>query len=345
MPKLYLDRYMKKWMGEWCADPILMGILRSRPLQRLRDISFLGAIDYTALVAGESNEQSNRWEHSLGVATITDFVARERQYDNEKRRHLVAAALLHDIGHAPLSHSVEPYFKRRLGVGHHDLGEYFMEHDKVLSGVLNRHFDLSLIKALIAGKAGQDWGGDLFSSPINVDTIDGILRSMARFGEAPSLDPLTVAHAAFLEPDRAENRTILDQFWSAKGQVYTHYITSTMGVLADSYCQDYFESNQRLLTTDHLMETEQEWRHGFPDLFLTLGTLGAASQSLAREGGASIDYVSRWYFVVPEEEEISARYQVEKTRKKLALSLHDKVVVHQEGGSDGTHRTESRLYH
>src|SRR5690606_35277896 len=103
-----------------------------------------------------------------------------------------------------------------------------------------------------------------------------------------------------------------------------------MGVLADSYCQDYFESNQRLLTMDHLMETEQEWRQGFPDLFLTLGALRAESQSLAREGGASIDYVSRWYFVVPDADEISVRYRVEKTKKKLALSFQDKVVVHQE---------------
>lgn len=309
---------MIDWMSEWQADPALASIVNSEPFHRLRDISFLGAIDYTRLVAPQSGEEGSRWAHSIGVAELTDSIARSRGYDSHTRRHLVAAALLHDIGHAPLSHSVEPYFKRYLGIGHHELGEYFIDQDEGLSKVLRRHFDVERIKALIAGKGEQEWGGELFDSPINVDTIDGILRSAKRFRKVSLLNPLSVAKAAFPAGSEPEGTAILDQFWELKGQIYTDYITSKAGVLADCYSQEYFQTGPQL-TRSWLTNTEKEWHNAFPSLFSTLKTLSGRSRRPDSMQLHSVNYVFRSYLVVSGEKKMMARYQVKKSVKEMAF--------------------------
>lgn len=304
---------MDFWVKRWRADSTLAGVLESKVMQRLKDISFLGAIDYTPLTAHADDGERSRWVHSLSVAAITDFVAETRGYDGDTRRHLVAAALLHDIGHAPLSHSVEPIFKEYLGLGHHDLGMHFIDEDEELASRLSRHFDVTMIKALIAGTADDQCGGDLFSNPIHVDTIDGILRSAKRFGYNVGLDPFTVASAAFLDGDHEQSRNVLDEFWCLKDEIYNKYIVSRTGVLADSFSQYYFETTATALTHENLRGTERIWQGVFPDLFDTLASLSGQEQPLPDV--FSRTYISRKYFIAEPESSIFKRYQVKKKRR------------------------------
>ena len=82
-------------------------IIDSLYFQRLRNIRQLGLLDYVFPGA-----LHNRFNHSLGVMHIADKIVtslQEKDYDilNGKRELIRMAALLHDIGHYPLSHLVE----------------------------------------------------------------------------------------------------------------------------------------------------------------------------------------------------------------------------------------------
>jgi HD superfamily phosphohydrolase len=82
-------------------------IIQSPFFQRLRNIKQLGFSEYVFPGATHT-----RYIHSIGVMSITDKIFNhlfpEKNNDfNRLRETVKIAALLHDIGHAPLSHSTE----------------------------------------------------------------------------------------------------------------------------------------------------------------------------------------------------------------------------------------------
>ncbi|MCA2442359.1 MULTISPECIES: HD domain-containing protein, partial [Vibrio] len=95
-------------------DSFFKSIIDTKEFQRLKSVSFLGAIDYT-----DRKNKSTRYIHSLDVAKLALYISEVRNYSTEVTNHLVAAALLHDVGHAPLSHSMEPSFFDEFGIDHH----------------------------------------------------------------------------------------------------------------------------------------------------------------------------------------------------------------------------------
>ncbi|RYG89160.1 MAG: hypothetical protein EON58_19470, partial [Alphaproteobacteria bacterium] len=54
------------------ADPFLAELAHTRPLQRLNNIGFLGALDYIRQSNGSNfhRRRHNRYDHSLGVAEL-----------------------------------------------------------------------------------------------------------------------------------------------------------------------------------------------------------------------------------------------------------------------------------
>ena len=59
-----------------------------------------------------------RFEHTLGVLSLTQRLCRIQGLSDGDARALRAFALLHDIGHGPFSHQIEPV----LADSHHDVG-------------------------------------------------------------------------------------------------------------------------------------------------------------------------------------------------------------------------------
>ncbi len=237
------------------------------------------------------------------------------------KRHIITAALLHDIGHAPLSHSVEPYFKRIFGLGHHELGGMALQGQtplaEQLAALLKRHYDVDLIQSYINGTAESDIGGDLFSSRINIDTIDGILRSHVVCSGSIELDPINVAHGSFLD-DSGKGHKILDNFWSLKHQVYNEFITSRKGVLADWYSQAYFNERPGWLNQDDLLADESAWRQAYPGLFKGLEAVAACGEKPDIKPGRSIGYIRRDY-VIDTDMDGADRYHVRKAKARMEV--------------------------
>lgn len=91
---------------------IILDLIDSKEMQRLRRIKQLGTSQYTFHGAEHS-----RFSHSLGVyelaRKICDRFLRNypEEWDDAERLVTLCAALLHDIGHGPFSHTFEKIFK------------------------------------------------------------------------------------------------------------------------------------------------------------------------------------------------------------------------------------------
>lgn len=314
---------LSDWVKQVAQEPQAIQIIESQPFQRLKNISFLGALDHVASTHRLAKAPRTRAHHSLHVAALAKFVAHHRGYSDELGRHLVAAGLLHDIGHPPLSHSVEPYLKQKFGYGHHEMGEMVLKgkyhSSRRLSQLLGRSLDINFINELIAGKAKAEDGGDLFSSPINIDTIEGIIRSYRYLTDAPSvLDTLKVAYASFL--DSHENRfETLDAFWRLKGFIYENVITRDVGLIADQYSQVYFTDVGSPLDEMELFESERHWQRKHQQLFSQLLSIRSADDTPAALQNQKVQYKRRSY-TIKQEQMTLQRYQSNKVTVQVSLT-------------------------
>src|SRR5262249_273484 len=90
------------------CDRLLWDLINTIEFQRLRRIKQLGVWELVFPGADHS-----RFSHSIGVMHIArSFVARIRRVwpglvDEERETLVLAAALVHDVGHGPFSHSFE----------------------------------------------------------------------------------------------------------------------------------------------------------------------------------------------------------------------------------------------
>src|ERR1700741_3101412 len=93
-------------------DSVLWQVLNTRPFQRLRRIKQLGFSEYVFPGATHT-----RFAHSVGVfhtARRLVTVLREQlggRFDEVRSGVAVCAALLHDLGHGPFSHTFEGVLK------------------------------------------------------------------------------------------------------------------------------------------------------------------------------------------------------------------------------------------
>ena len=90
------------------CDRLLWDLINTREFQRLRRIKQLGVCELVFPGANHS-----RFAHSIGVMHVArSFLARIRRVwpellDEERETLVLAAALVHDVGHGPFSHSFE----------------------------------------------------------------------------------------------------------------------------------------------------------------------------------------------------------------------------------------------
>lgn len=111
---------------------VIWNLLNTRWFQRLHRIRQLGGAFTVYPTACHT-----RFTHSIGVYEITRRMVSEipdiRDSLNEREKVTVmAAALLHDIGHAPYSHA----FERILNVSHEDYTCRIIEEDEEIRGIL-----------------------------------------------------------------------------------------------------------------------------------------------------------------------------------------------------------------
>ncbi|MEC0094148.1 HD domain-containing protein [Paenibacillus macquariensis] len=156
-------------------DTTIWRLINTAEFQRLRRIRQLGTSYFTFHGAEHS-----RFSHSLGVYEITrqiiSLFERNQYADWPKEEKLLTlcAALLHDLGHGPFSHSIEEAFDMnhedwtcRIILGDTEIHNILCEVDPELpakvASVIAKTYDKPIVVNLV-------------SSPLDADRMDYLLR-------------------------------------------------------------------------------------------------------------------------------------------------------------------------
>ena len=254
------------------ADPFLAELALTRPLQRLTDIGFLGALDFIKTSNGieKHRRRHNRYDHSLGVAELALLYSNIRGLPRYDTRVLAAAGLLHDVGHGPLSHTLEPVFKTTFGVDHHEAGRAILHGESRLGSEIPKimaayGIDLDEVLAMIEGQHEGEHAF-LFAGPINLDTIEGISRS--RLFAAKATRPFNPKRlVALIAANDEWPSKAADDFWRLKDEVYNLVIHHPEGLLYDGLAQAYMTQEIGRFRPSWFQSTEDQLRQRQPTLF------------------------------------------------------------------------------
>ncbi|MFW6144099.1 MAG: HD domain-containing protein, partial [Candidatus Natronoplasma sp.] len=100
-------------------------LIDSPEMQRLRGVKQLGL---TNLVFPGANH--TRLEHSIGAYHVAEKMANQLELSKEEKDQVKAAALLHDLGHAPFSHTLEFIIKDKTGKDHMDVTQELIKGER-----------------------------------------------------------------------------------------------------------------------------------------------------------------------------------------------------------------------
>ena len=170
-------------------------LLESPEVQRLYNIKQLG---FAHLVFPGAHH--TRLEHSLGAYHIASQISETLNIEDDRRNMVTCAALLHDIGHGPFSHTLESILLEKFGVDHIDLteelilGEYeifdskekkFIQSPSAAQILSKNDVDKAEIVNIIRGKTyKKSYLGQILNSTIDVDQLDYLLRDAYYTGVA-----------------------------------------------------------------------------------------------------------------------------------------------------------------
>ncbi len=155
------------------TEDLLIRLIDTPAFQRLRRIRQLGPASVTFHGA-----ESSRFTHSLGVMTIArrafDRICKSYPQLHPYRPVVLCAALLHDLGHGPFSHTAEEIF----GCHHEHWTERVLQESKPVRQVLDR-FDPQLLEQILQvyqKKHPVPLVWQLVSSQLDCDRLDYLMR-------------------------------------------------------------------------------------------------------------------------------------------------------------------------
>lgn len=154
-------------------DQVIWDLIATPEFQRLRRVKQLG----TTYLTFHGAEHS-RFNHSLGVYEIVRRMINKMEnhdsWNKEERLVCLCAALLHDVGHGPFSHS----FEKVLTLDHEEFTQRIILEDTNINRVLRRiepGFPEKVAR-VIAKDYEDQLVVSIISSQIDADRMDYLLR-------------------------------------------------------------------------------------------------------------------------------------------------------------------------
>lgn len=178
------------WRIEVALTPLERELLRTWWVRRLAFVAHAGAASIT------TTQTYSRLEHSLGVLALVAHFAPD---DHEAR----AAALLHDVGHLPFSHTLEGI----AGLDHHRLGT---ERIRELGPVLGRHgTSAARVIGLDSGSLPSPLRAS--SGAMKLDHLDSFVRSGQAHGRTVVAAPELLSRCRLRDGGVGTDRTTADE--------------------------------------------------------------------------------------------------------------------------------------
>lgn len=193
--------------GQFKLEGVTEELLSTPEINKLSHIKQLGLAHLVFPGAHHT-----RFEHSLGVSHIAGKMADSLSFNDQEKSTLQAAAMLHDVGHGPYSHTLEHILADRGGMDHmavtkgiikgdYDViaqgGEYCLDSRKTIPEILEENdLDPEFVASLITGadasgtersllswtedsidfSQGDQTMGHLIHGPVDCDQLDYLLR-------------------------------------------------------------------------------------------------------------------------------------------------------------------------
>ena len=222
-------------------DQLIWDLIKTKEFQRLRRIKQLGTL-YLAFHTAEHS----RFGHSLGVYEIVrrmideSFVGREA-WNNQDRPLALCAALLHDLGHGPFSHSFEKIFNtdheaftQEIITGNTEVNEVLSRvsetFPKEVADVINKTHKNKLVISMISSQIDADrmdyLQRDAYFTGVSYGTFDmeRILRLMR-----PSKDEVLIKESGM----HAVENFIMSRY-QMYWQIYFHPVSRGGEVLLNN---------------------------------------------------------------------------------------------------------------
>jgi HD superfamily phosphohydrolase len=176
----------------------LIDLLETPEVQRLQNIKQLG---FAHLVFPGAHH--TRFEHSLGSCMIASQIADILNFTKAEKELITCAALLHDIGHGPFSHTLESLLVERFDVDHVDLtaqlilGDYTILdeeeqqyiHAPSVHEIISRHEvnEKDIVNVIRGTPSKKSFLSQILNSTIDVDQLDYLIRDAYYTGVAYGL--------------------------------------------------------------------------------------------------------------------------------------------------------------
>lgn len=163
-------------------DVFLLDLIDTKPMQRLRRVKQLGVSWLTYHGAEHS-----RFSHSMGVLHVASqifqsLLQRYREFDDikgilkENQRTVLAAALLHDVGHAPFSHAMERLFPANADHEKQTVA-LIRNPDLRISKILRENgIEVEDVVSILTKVHSERFLCDIVSSQLDADRMDYLLR-------------------------------------------------------------------------------------------------------------------------------------------------------------------------
>lgn len=179
-------------------DRLVTSLYQTAPLARLRDIS-LSSVPSSMSQTGHA---SSRFEHSAGVAYLARELCRRKPKFAPFRGELAAAALLHDTGSVPFSHTAEIFQFDSTGRTHEQAVADVLQ-EKEIKRLLKEHgVSAEQVLELIEGR--HPVLGGIVAGSIDIDNLDNSARLIRSMGwvKEPPYDPSVLIDAFALRHDK-----------------------------------------------------------------------------------------------------------------------------------------------
>ena len=213
--------------GDDDFESMLWNIIQTPEFQRLRRIKQLGFSEFVYPGATHT-----RFAHSLGVFHVARRLCKiihglqDNFNDSDERQQTVlAAALLHDVGHGPFSHAFEDVLKRMKFEHSHEIISGRIIKDSSIGRILSdfrEGFNEEVARVITPGY--KDIYAAVVSSQFDADRLDYILRDRMMTGTSLGmvdlewlLSNLQIGHLESLNSDNADIETIDTLVIGAKG--------------------------------------------------------------------------------------------------------------------------------
>ena len=143
-------------------------VLDTYPVQRLRRIIQLPFVHLVYPGA-----RHTRFDHSLGCMYLAGEFAERLGFDEHRRKILRLAGLLHDLGHTPYSHLLEPLLEE-AGTTHEEMTIKILEDDRELREAVKKcGVSVDEVIDVLRGKGAES---AIISGPMDADKLDFLMR-------------------------------------------------------------------------------------------------------------------------------------------------------------------------